>query len=97
MSSGLRERKKGADSKTEPQVGHEEDKKKEEGPVDLEPDFKVALAIVLSLFALLGIFVYYKIDNRDDGPFATIINANIVDPIMRRLPDLDNRYQKKGL
>lgn len=104
MSSGLRERKKGTDAKNEKtQTPEEEDTKKQQeelGPVDLEPDFKVVLALVLAFASLIGIFVYYKIDGRDNGPFATWVNTNIIDPIvppLKRWFVPQNRYQKKGL
>lgn len=102
MSSGLRERKKDGTAKTDLSVAkedyEEEDKKKEQaaqdlGPVDLEPDFFVVLALVVAFALAITAFVFYRIDNRTDGAYATFINRNIVDP-MKRFATPKNRYQK---
>lgn len=86
MSDQLRKRKKGAGVKEEPVRKEEEDtKKQQEGPVDLEPNFYVAIGLVLAFFSVLGVLVYYKVDQRTNGPFYTFVNNNI-------LPK--NRYQK---
>lgn len=100
MSSGLRERKKGGEAKSEePQKTEEEDTKKAQdlGPVDLDPDFKVVLGIVLAFASMLGLFFYYKVDNSKDGAFASWINVNIVRPLEPWFTKPKNRYQKKGL
>ena len=98
MSSELRERKKGASGRSEqPQTREEEDTKKslaDQGPVDLEPDIRVAGGIMVMFFVVLGIFVYYKIDNRDDGPFAVFVNKNILEPLEPWVVP-KNRYQQK--
>ena len=86
MSSQVRERERGAARKQkQPEKEEEEDTKKEQGPVDLEPNIFVAISIVLVFAAIVGTFIYYKFDGRNDGPFYTFINDNI-------LPK--NRYQK---
>ena len=83
MANEVRERKKASNEKSVP--AQQEEKRKEDEPVDLEPNFWVLLAIVLVFAALFGIFVYYKVDGRDNGPFYTFVNNNF-------LPT--NRYQK---
>lgn len=100
MASGLRERKKDGKAKTDLSPEKEEDledekKKLEElGPVDLEPDFFVVVALVAAFALVITAFVFYRIDNRTDGPYATWINYNIVDP-MKRFATPKNRYQKE--
>ena len=88
MSSQLRERKKGKTGRAQPSPQEEEDTKKpQEEPVDLEPNIYVAIGIMLLFAMVLGIFIYYKVDQRNNGPFASFVNDNI-------LPK--NRYQKVG-
>ena len=94
-SAGMRERKRAGNvpKEDEKEFANEADSKKEQKqePVDLEPDFKVALALVLAFSALVGAFIYYKVDNRpeNNGPFAAFVNNNIIAKIMPK-----NRYQK---
>ena len=89
MSEQVRQRKKGGTGKQRPVRTEEEDTKKQqqpgEGPVDLEPNIYVAIGLVLAFFAVLGVLAYYKIDQRNNGPFYSFINDKI-------LPK--NRYQK---
>ena len=83
-NSSVRQRK-GQKEKEQPR--NEPDTKKdqkEEGQVDLEPNFWVAATIMLCVGAALGLFFYYRVDGANGGPFAAFIDANL-------LPK--NRYQ----
>ena len=84
MSSQVRQRKKPADGKQ--QRAEEEDVKKQQAePVDLQPNIYVAISIVLVFAAVVGTYIYYLVDRRTNGPFATFVDNNL-------LPK--NRYQK---
>ena len=81
MTSSLRQRKV---DNTRKDTGHaspvEEESKKQrnnEAFPNLEPNPFVALSIVCFFAAILGTYVYYKIDHANHGPFADWMNANI--------------------
>jgi len=101
-SSSVRERKKGANDTNPPQVVELDDKKPKTSDADLEPvstdpDIGVVLALLLAFATVLGIFFYYKVDNRPPaGAFASCVNGNVLEPLQEFfIPP--NRYQKGGI
>lgn len=83
MASSLRERKKAGGQKAAPET--EDTKKDEDQTPDLEPNLYVAATIMLVFAFFVGLILYYKVDQRNNGPFAAFINNNLVPK---------NRYQK---
>ncbi|KAK4496931.1 hypothetical protein PRZ48_011380 [Zasmidium cellare] len=64
-------------SKTAPHT-QEQDRSKtrrDERP-DLEPNLSVILTLIAALALLTGSLFYYKLDNRERGPFSTYINTH---------------------
>lgn len=85
--SELRERRP-APKKAEasPEAEYEKSKiKRDEGP-DLQPNVFVMIGMITTFFAALGVLVYYKVDNREHGPFAAWVNTNLpsVDRVLNR-------------
>jgi len=101
-SSGVRERKRGANNTDPPQAVELDDKKLKSSDADgeqvnLEPEFGVVIALLLAFATVLGIFFYYKVDDRPPaGAFASWINGNVLEPLQEFLTP-PNRYQKGGL
>lgn len=101
-ASSVRERKKDANNTKPPQAVELDDKKSETSnagleTANLEPEFGVVLALLLAFATVLGIFFYYKVDNRPPaGTFASWINGNVLDPLQEFFTP-PNRYQKGGL
>lgn len=83
MAGSLRERKKAAGQ--QPAREAEDTKKDEDQTPDLEPNLYVAISIMLVFALFVGLLLYYKVDQRNNGPFAAFFNTNL-------LPK--NRYQK---
>ncbi|KJX99885.1 hypothetical protein TI39_contig348g00024 [Zymoseptoria brevis] len=81
MPAELRSRKPAAAAPSPVQPEEKEKpktlKKKQPGPptVDLEPNIFVILGMIVVFFTGLFLLVYYKIDNRDQGPVANWVNA----------------------
>ena len=86
MADGMKQRKRAADTPIE-QRQIEVDKKKEQ-PLNLEPDMGVAIIIVMIFAAFIGLIIYYKVDQSNNGAFAAFVNSWL-------LPK--NRYQKVDL
>ncbi|CAK4034522.1 Membrane steroid-binding 2 [Lecanosticta acicola] len=65
-------------------------RRKDEGPPDLEPNIWVVACLFLLFSLVVGTFVFYKIDNRDDGPFATWVKRQSpwIDATFNRSPAL---------
>jgi hypothetical protein len=83
MAGSLRDRKKARRQQAAPEA--EDTKKDEDQTPDLEPNLFVAISIMLVFAFFVGLLLYYKLDRRNNGPFAAFINSNL-------LPK--NRYQK---
>ncbi|SMR60380.1 unnamed protein product [Zymoseptoria tritici ST99CH_1E4] len=81
MPAELRSRKPAAAAPSPVQLEEKEKpktlKKKQPGPptVDLEPNIFVIFGMIVVFFTGLFLLVYYKIDNRDQGPVANWVNA----------------------
>jgi hypothetical protein len=83
MASSVRKRKKVGGQQAASEAA---DSKKDEDQIpDLEPNLYVAISIMLVFALFVGLLLYYKVDRRNNGPFAAVINNNL-------LPK--NRYQK---
>ncbi|CZT15270.1 uncharacterized protein RCC_01134 [Ramularia collo-cygni] len=65
---------------------HEKSKSKPYEEPDLQPNVFVMIGMIAAFFAALGGLVYYKIDNREHGPFANWVNTNypIIDRALNR-------------
>lgn len=75
MADNLRSRKKPQQQPQEKRQEEDRSKsKRDEGP-DLEPNLYVILTLIAAIALLSGSFLYYKIDNRDHGPFASWVNT----------------------
>jgi hypothetical protein len=83
MASSVRKRKKAGGRQAAPEA--EDTKKDEDQTPDLEPNLNVAISIILVFTFFVGLLLFYKVDQRNNGPFAAFINNNL-------LPK--NRYQK---
>ncbi|SMY28837.1 unnamed protein product [Zymoseptoria tritici ST99CH_1A5] len=80
MPAELRSRKPAAAAPSPVQLEEKEKPKtlkKQPGPptVDLEPNIFVIFGMIVVFFTGLFLLVYYKIDNRDQGPVANWVNA----------------------
>lgn len=79
----LRERKPAPkQAVSSPKDGYEKSKDKPYDGPDLQPNIFVMIAMIAAFFAALGGLVYYKVDNRDHGPFAAWVNTNV--PVIDR-------------
>lgn len=83
----LRERKpaaKQADAVSTPE--YEKSKSKPYQEPDLQPNVFVMIGMIAAFFTALGGLVYYKVDNREHGPFANWVNDNypIIDRALNR-------------
>lgn len=62
--------------------------KRSEAPPDLEPNIWVVASLFIAFSVVVGTFIFYKVDNRDDGPFATWVN--------KKYPWIDETLNRKG-
>ncbi|KAF2170576.1 hypothetical protein M409DRAFT_64262 [Zasmidium cellare ATCC 36951] len=71
----LRERRPAART-TPPEDDHPKSKQRRNETPDLEPSLSVVLTLIAFLSLLTGSLFYYKLDNRERGPFSTYINTH---------------------
>lgn len=83
----LRERRPAAKpAETAPQDEWEKSKVRPDAGPDLQPNVFVMIGMIAAFFAAVGGLVYYKVDNREHGPFAAWVNTNLpaVDRVLNR-------------
>lgn len=83
----LRERKPAPkQAEVSRKVEFEKSKEKPHQEIDLQPNVFVMIGMIAAFFAALGGLVYYKVDNREHGPFAAWVNSNypIIDRALNR-------------